>query len=113
MRRGEPSSGHTELEQVTSGKGALFSARNVERCVPMCWALIMRTTVGSINRTNQSLHSLTVARLGRLPQETFGRSHVPRNSSLVSSKEPRNLICTNFTKKEKSQHVFGSHHYEC
>lgn len=68
MRRGEPSSGHTELEQVTSGKGALFSARNVERCVPMCWALIVWTTVGSINRTNQSLHSLTVAVLGGCPK---------------------------------------------
>lgn len=64
MRRGEPSSGHTELEQVTSGKGA----RNVERGVPMCWALIVRTTVGSINRTNQSLHSLTVAVLGSCPK---------------------------------------------
>lgn len=100
MKRGEPSSRHTEMEQVTSGKDAIFSARNMERCVPVCWAhagaLIVRATVGSINRTNGSLHNLNGSCLEQLPQETFGRSYVTRNSLLVSSKEPRNLICRNF-----------------
>lgn len=75
------------LRWSTHSAEAIFSVWDMERCVLMHWVHMGPVTVQA-SKDKQNLHSLS--HIGRLPQETFGRSYLARNPWFVSSKEPGN-----------------------